>query len=147
MDKEFKKYLKLANAYKTLLLELFDFAYMKNIMPMKFNLFYDKEKINIIFEENKITAIQYGIDYFLEFKNEIKNFSLSELKSNDNIFILNNIKNDLLKTNNIYNEQLIDMLFGIVNNSKFLNKNDFDIIKEYLLTILLTLEKLKILLT
>ena len=41
-----KKYLKLADAYKTLLLELFDFAYTKNIMPMKFNIFYDKDKIN-----------------------------------------------------------------------------------------------------
>jgi hypothetical protein len=147
MDNQFKKYLKLAETYKILLLELFDFAYSKNIMPMKFNLFYDKDKISNLFEENKITAIQYGIDYFLEFKNEIENFSLSELKSNENIFILNKIKNDLLKTNNVYNEQLIDMLFGIINNSKFLNTNDFNIIKEYLLTILLTLNKLKCLLT
>ena len=147
MDREFKKYLKMAEAYKTLLLELFDFAYSKNIMPMKFNLFYNKDRINNIFEENKIIAIQYGIDYFLKFKIEIENFSLNELKSNNNIFILNNIKDDLLKTNNIYNEQLIDMLFGIINNSKFLNTCDFDMIKEYLLTILLILDKLKKLLT
>ena len=149
MDKQFKKFNQLSNLYSNTLIGLFDFSYNKNLLPFKYSMFYDKELIMDKFNENKVLIIQNGIDHFLKFKDQIKDFEKSELVNSQNLIIANNIKNELLTmTDDIDNSNLIiELLFDIVNNAKNLNNNDFEIIKEYLLTVIAILEKLKIILS
>lgn len=149
MDAKFKKYNKLSNLYSTTLISLFDFSYNKNLLPFKYSMFYDKELIIEKFNDHKVIIIQNGIDHFLKFKNQIESFTKDELKNSENLTIANNIKNELLTlTDDIDNSKLIiELLFDIVNNAKNLNNDDFEIIKEYLLTIIVILEKLKIVLS
>jgi hypothetical protein len=149
MDAQFKKFNKLSKLYSDTLIGLFDFSYHKNLLPFKYSMFYDKELIMDKFNDNKVFIIQNGIDHFIKFKDQIQHFSKNELENSQNLIIANNIKKELLTmTDDINNSNLIiELLFDIINNAKNLNNNDFEIIKEYLLTIIVILEKLKIVLS
>ena len=146
MDLEFKKYLKLSNLYEDILTGLIDFSYNKNILPIKYNFLYKKNKIKQLINENKKMLISCGIEYVLKFKDEIREFSIKELSCNNNLQIFDKIKEEL--NNSLKDEvKIIEVIFDIINNSINLRKQDYEVIQEFILTFLLILEKLQQLLS
>ena len=146
MDLEFKKYLKLSNLYEDTLIGLIDFSYNKNILPIKYNLLYNKNKVKQLINENKKMLISCGIEYVLKFKDEIREFSIKELSCNNNLQIFDKIKKEL--NNSLKDEvKIIEVIFDIINNSTNLRKQDYEVIQEFILTIILILEKLQKLLS
>lgn len=146
MDLEFKKYLKLSNLYEDTLIGLIDFSYNKNILPIKYNFLYNKNKVKQLINENKKMLISCGIEYVLKFKDEIREFSIKELSCNNNLQIFNKIKEEL--NNSLKDEvKIIEVIFDIINNSTNLRKQDYEVIQEFILTVVLILEKLQQLLS
>ena len=135
MSENFKQYKKLTEYYINSIHGLLDFADSINIIPVKYSLFIKNIKNYII--EHKMEIIKNGLQYILLYKVEILNITLDNLKSKDNEDIINFFENfeDIPDTFNI--------IFEILNNSKKLKKNNFDVIKEYMETIILILEKMK----
>ena len=146
MELEFKKYLKLSNLYEDTLIGLIDFSYNKNILPIKYNFLYNKNKVKQLINENKKMLISCGIEYVLKFKDEIREFSIKELSCNNNLQIFDKIKEEL--NNSLKDEvKIIEVIFDIINNSINLRKQDYEVIQEFILTIVLILEKLQKLLS
>jgi len=146
MDLEFKKYLKLSNLYEDTLIGLIDFSYNKNILPIKYNFLYNKNKVKQLINENKKMLISCGIEYVLKFKDEIREFSIKELSCNNNLQIFDKIKEEL--NNSLKDEvKIIEVIFDIINNSTNLKKLDYEVIQEFILTVVLILEKLQQLLS
>jgi len=146
MDLEFKKYLKLSNLYEDTLIGLIDFSYNKNILPIKYNFLYNKNKVKQLINENKKMLISCGIEYVLKFKDEIREFSIKELSCNNNLQIFDKIKEEL--NNSLKDEvKIIEVIFDIINNSTNLRKQDYEVIQEFILTVVLILEKLQKLLS
>ena len=140
MDLEFKKYLKLSNLYEDTLIGLIDFSYNKNILPIKYNFLYNKNKVKQLINENKKMLISCGIEYVLKFKDEIREFSIKELSCNNNLQIFDKIKEEL--NNSLKDEvKIIEVIFDIINNSTNLRKQDYEVIQEFILTVVLILEK------
>ena len=146
MDLEFKKYLKLSNLYEDTLIGLIDFSYSKNILPIKYSFLYNKNKVKQLINENKKMLISCGIEYVLKFKDEIREFSIKELSCNNNLQIFDKIKEEL--NNSLKDEvKIIEVIFDIINNSTNLRKQDYEVIQEFILTVVLILEKLQKLLS
>ena len=146
MDLEFKKYLKLSNLYEDILIGLIDFSYSKNILPIKYSFLYNKNKVKQLINENKKMLISCGIEYVLKFKDEIREFSIKELSCNNNLQIFDKIKEEL--NNSLKDEvKIIEVIFDIINNSTNLRKQDYEVIQEFILTVVLILEKLQKLLS
>lgn len=146
MDLEFKKYLKLSNLYEDTLIGLIDFSYNKNILPIKYNFLYNRNKVKQLINENKKMLISCGIEYVLKFKDEIREFSIKELSCNNNLQIFDKIKEEL--NNSLKDEvKIIEVIFDIINNSTNLRKQDYEVIQEFILTVVLILEKLQQLLS
>lgn len=146
MDLEFKKYLKLSNLYEDTLIGLIDFSYNKNILPIKYSFLYNKNKVKQLINENKKMLISCGIEYVLKFKDEIREFSIKELSCNNNLQIFDKIKEEL--NNSLKDEvKIIEVIFDIINNSTNLRKQDYEVIQEFILTVVLILEKLQQLLS
>ena len=146
MNLEFKKYLKLSNLYEDTLIGLIDFSYNKNILPIKYSFLYNKNKVKQLINENKKMLISCGIEYVLKFKDEIREFSIKELSCNNNLQIFDKIKEEL--NNSLKDEvKIIEVIFDIINNSTNLRKQDYEVIQEFILTIVLILEKLQQLLS
>lgn len=146
MDLEFKKYLKLSNLYEDTLIGLIDFSYNKNILPIKYSFLYNKNKVKQLINENKKMLISCGIEYVLKFKDEIREFSIKELSCNNNLQIFDKIKEEL--NNSLKDEvKIIEVIFDIINNSTNLRKQDYEVIQEFILTVVLILEKLQKLLS
>ena len=146
MDLEFKKYLKLSNLYEDTLIGLIDFSYNKNILPIKYNFLYNKNKVKQLINENKKMLISCGIEYVLKFKDEIREFSIKELSCDNNLQIFDKIKEEL--NNSLKDEvKIIEVIFDIINNSTNLRKQDYEVIQEFILTVVLILEKLQKLLS
>lgn len=146
MDLEFKKYLKLSNLYEDTLIGLIDFSYNKNILPIKYSFLYNKNKVKQLINENKKMLISCGIEYVLKFKDEIREFSIKELSCNNNLQIFDKIKEEL--NNSLKDEaKIIEVIFDIINNSTNIRKQDYEVIQEFILTVVLILEKLQQLLS
>jgi len=142
MDLEFKKYLKLSNLYEDILIGLIDFSYSKNILPIKYSFLYNKNKVKQLINENKKMLISCGIEYVLKFKDEIREFSIKELSCDNNLQIFDKIKEEL--NNSLKDEvKIIEVIFDIINNSTNLRKQDYEVIQEFILTVVLILEKLQ----
>jgi hypothetical protein len=135
MTESFKQYKVLSEYYINSISGLIDFANSINIIPIKYSIFINKIKNYII--ENKMEMIKNGLQYILNNKSDILNISLDTLKSKDNDDVLNFFEkfDDAPETFNI--------IFEILNNSKKLKKKEFEIVKEYLETIIIILEKIK----
>ena len=135
MSENFKQYKILSEYYINSIIGLLDYSNSVNIIPIKYSIFIKNIKIYI--DENKMEMIQNGLKYILNNKEDILKLTLNTLKSKDNEEILGFFEkfDDTPETFNI--------IFDILNNSKKLKKNDFELVKEYLETIIIILEKIK----
>ncbi len=142
-----KKFGYLSDQYIELIINLIDFCEEKKILPKKIIFFISSIKKNL--NENKFEIIQNSLNYILENKEIILNFSLDSLDE-DNNNNYNSLKNiyqlkNLIKNNE--NElEIINLIIEIKKNAKILLKeDDVSIIKNYIEIMILILEKIKIL--
>jgi hypothetical protein len=142
-----KKFGYLSDQYIELIINLIDYCEEKKILPKKIIFFISSIKKNL--NENKFEIIQNSLNYILENKETILNFSLDSLDE-DNNNNYNNLKNiyqlkNLIKNNE--NElEIINLIIEIKKNAKILLKeDDISIIKNYIEIMILILEKIKIL--
>jgi hypothetical protein len=135
MSENFKQYKILSEYYINSIIGLLDFSNSVNIIPIKYSLFIKNIKNYI--DDNKMEMIKNGLKYILNNKEDILKLTLNTLKSKDNDEILCFFEkfDDTPDTFNI--------IFDILNNSKKLKKKDFELVKEYLETIIIILEKIK----
>lgn len=135
MTDNFKQYKILSDYYINSIYGLLDYSNSINIIPKKYSIFINNIKNYVV--ENKMDMIKNGLKYILLYKEEILNLTLDVLKSKDNNDVIDFFENleDVPDTFNI--------IFEILNNSKKLKKKDFDIIKEFIETIIMILEKIK----
>jgi hypothetical protein len=135
MSEKFKQYKILSEYYINSIIGLLDYSNSVNIIPIKYSIFINNMKNYI--DKNKMEMIQNGLKYILNNKEDILKLTLNTLKSKDNDEILGFFEkfDDTPETFNI--------IFDILNNSKNLKKKDFELVKEYLETIIIILEKIK----
>ena len=135
MENNFKQYKLLTEYYITSILGLLDYSNSINMIPVKYSIFLNNIKKYII--ENKMEIIKNGLKYILLYKDDILNISLDNLKSKENEDVINFFEK-IEEAPDSFN-----IIFEILNNTKKLNKKHFEIIKEYIETIIIILEKIK----
>ena len=135
MSEKFKQYIILSEYYIDSITGLLDFSNSLNIIPVKYSIFINNIKNYI--SNNKMEIIKNGLLYISNNKDDILKLTLDTLKSKDNDEVLNFFEkfDDTPDTFNI--------IFEILNNSKKLKKKDFEVVKEFLETIIIILEKIK----
>jgi len=146
-DNKLKNYNILVNSYIETINKLIDSAYSFGILPIKIMLFTNYIKNYII--ENKLIALENGINYLLTNKEIILNFNINNLEdldqdSDDNVSIkscINNIKDS--KHFESSQDDIINIMIEIKNNSKKLSEKNIDIIKQYFELLILILENIK----
>ena len=135
MSEKFNQYKILSEYYINSISGLLDFSNSLNIIPVKYSIFINNIKNYI--NNNKMEIIKNGLLHILNNKEDILKLTLDTLKSKDNAEVLNFFEkfDDTPDTFNI--------IFEILNNSKKLKKKDFEVVKEFLETIIVILEKIK----
>ena len=139
----------LMDNYIEIIINLVDYSYNNSILPLKLRLGinYFKNYIN----ENRISILENGINLLLNNKEVIENFDLNNLDQldtddDDNVSIkqcVNNMKknnNDINKNNE---NELLDLIIDIKNNTKKLNNEKILIIKKYFELLLNILQEIK----
>ena len=144
-------FISFSEKYVSVVEKLLDYSVSKKILPLKMML-----GINILkkyIRDNKITLIQNGVEYLLNYKETILNFDLNNLdeldnESDDNVSRKSCISN-INKVKEIINEQsykeneILDLIIDIKNNAKVLNDTDKSIIKGYIEVLIMILEKIR----
>ncbi len=153
MELKLEKFNYLTENYIELINNLLIFSNEKNILPKKIS--FCLPIIRNYLEENKLEVIQNSITYILENKETILNFSLESLddfsdnSSTDSLKNISQLKkiieeNNFNKLNN--NEiEILNIIIEIKKKSNLLNKEDINIIKNYIEVMIIILEKIKIL--
>ncbi len=144
-------FINFSNKYVDVIEKLLDYSVSKKILPLKILLGINHLKKYI--KDNKVTLIQNGVQYLLNYKDIILNFDLQNLDeldndSDDNVSrksCLNNItKAKQIMNEQIYKEnEILDLIIEIKNNAKILNITDKSIIKGYMEVLIMILEKIK----
>jgi hypothetical protein len=124
---------------------IIDYSNEKKILPLKIVL-----GINILkkyIQDNKIKLVQYGIEYILQNKKDILNFSFdnSDNNNDDN----ESIKSCINKTKKIIkledsilkDSEIFNLIIEIKNKAQYLDKDDLLIIKTYIEILIICLEK------
>jgi hypothetical protein len=145
-------FINLSDKYLNVMNKILDYSVSKNILPLKVTLGIGLLKTYI--EENKIKLIQYGIEYLLNYKDMILNFSVESLDeldtdSEDNVSRKSCI-NNITKAKKIidlgsYSEEkeILNLIIEIKNKAKQLNEMDRSIVKGYIEVLIMILENIQ----
>ena len=148
---QIESYNYLMDTYIEIIHKLINFSLNNNLLPFKIimGINYLRKYVN----ENRLEILENSINYLLTYKEIILNFNIEKLDdldddSDDNISrkeCVNNIKNI---NNNIVDKkfkenEILELIIEIKNNSKKLSKNDIDIIKKYFELLISILEQIK----
>ena len=144
----------LSEKYVSVMDKILDYSISKKLLPLKFSLGIGLFKSYI--QENKIKLIQCGVEYLLNYKEQILNFSLENLDeldsdSDDNISrksCMNNISQVKqvikLDMDSSYKEkEILNLIIEIKNKAKNLNEMDRSIIKGYIEVLIIILENIR----
>jgi hypothetical protein len=132
---------------------LLDLSIRNNLLPFKYKLGipYIREYI----KTNRILLLEHGIIYLLPNKYHILNFSIDSLdeldddsddnisrkECNDNISLLKNkFKKEL---ENFEGNEIITLIIDIKNKSKKLDKENIELIRNYIKIMIIILEEIK----
>ncbi len=160
IEYKLKRFEELVNNYSDVLISMIDLGARNNLLPLKymFGIPLMKEYI----QKNKIDLLEYGVKYVLVNKEEIINFDLNKLDeldddSDDNVSrkscvsSISDIKSTL-NTNKISgsfigieDNEILNLIIDIKNNSKKLDKKTTKLIKGYIELLMLILEQIKML--
>jgi len=142
----------LSDKYLVVMNKILDYSVSKNILPLKVSLGMGLLKNYI--QENKVKLMQYGVEYLLNYKEYILNFSIDSLDeldtdSEDNTSrksCINNINKAKQVVNlNIDSEEgeILNLIIDIKNKAKKLNETDRLIIKGYIEVLIMILENIR----
>ncbi len=154
--KVFDQYNYLMDTYIETIIKLIDVSCSMKILPFKimFGLGYIKNYI----KTNRFDILQNGFDYLLTNKETILNFNISNLNEldedfDDNVSIkscISNMKQSKLHhtthTNIISNpdsDDMLNLMIEIKNNTKKLDIDDIELIKQYFELIIMILENIQ----
>lgn len=144
----------LMETYINTIIQLIDTSYSMRILPLKvmFGLNWIKKYIQL----NKFEVLENGINYLLENKDTVLNFSIDKLDEldedfDDNVSIKSCISNIKQTHSNIVNssnvitdsDDMLNLMIEIKNNTKKLCKEDIMIIKSYFELLIIILEKIQ----
>lgn len=144
----------LMETYINTIIQLIDTSYSMRILPLKvmFGLSWIKKYI----ESNRFEVLENGINYLLENKDTVLNFSIDKLDEldedfDDNVSIKSCISNIKQTNSNIVNssnvitdsDDMLNLMIEIKNNTKKLCEEDIMIIKSYFELLIIILEKIK----
>jgi hypothetical protein len=144
----------LSEKYILVMDKILDYSISKNLLPLKISLGIGLFKSYI--QENKIKLIQCGVEYLLNYKEQILNFSLENLDeldsdSDDNSSrksCMNNISQvkQVIKLDmcSSYKEnEILNLIIEIKNKAKKLNETDRSIVKGYIEVLIMILENIR----
>lgn len=148
------KYDYLMETYINTIIQLIDTSYSMRILPLKvmFGLNWIKNYI----QSNRFEVLENGINYLLENKDTVLNFSIENLDEldedfDDNVSIkscISNIKknhSDIVNSSNVIvdSDDMLNLMIEIKNNAKKLCEEDIFIIKSYFELLIIILEKIQ----
>lgn len=144
----------LSEKYVIVMDKILDYSISKNLLPLRLSLTVGLFKNYI--QENKIKLIQYGVEYLLNYKEQILNFSLENLDeldndSDDNVSRkscmnnINQVKQVIkLDIDSSYKEnEILNLIIEIKNKAKKLNEIDRIVVKEYIELLIMILENIR----
>jgi hypothetical protein len=163
MDYKLNQFNIYVNNYMEIINNLLDISIKYNLLPFKVLIMVPFIKKFII--ENRTDILEYGIKYLLNNKNDILNFSLDGLDqldelsiddSDDNVSrksyinniseIKNNFTNNNVINSSFMNEnEILNIIIEIKNNSKKLKNVDIELISNYIKLLIIILEDIKLL--
>ena len=142
----------LSDKYLSVMNKILDYSVSKNLLPLKVTLGIGLLKKYI--QENKIRLIQYGVEYLLNHKDYILNFSIDSLDeldtdSEDNVSRKSCIDN-ISKAKKVINldidseeNEIMNLIVEIKNKAKTLNDAERTIIKGYIEVLIMILENIR----
>ena len=142
----------LSDKYLNVMDKILDYSLSKNLLPLKVSLGIGLLKKYI--QENKVGLIQYGVEYLLNHKEFILNFSLDSLDeldtdSEDNISRISCI-NNINKAKQVIDpkinsgeNEILNLIIEIKNKAKKLNDTDRSIVKGYIEVLIMILENIR----
>lgn len=148
------KYDYLMETYIDTIIQLINTSYSMRILPLKvmFGLNWIKNYI----QSNRFEVLENGINYLLENKDTVLNFSIENLDEldedfDDNVSIKSCISNIKKNHSNIVNssniitdsDDMLNLMIEIKNNAKKLCEEDIMIIKSYFELLIIILEKIQ----
>ncbi len=154
-----KSFDKLVNNYVEIINCILDMAIRNNLLPMR--ILITVPFLREYIEKNKITLLEHGVIYLLKNKDEILNFSMEKLEqldeldddADDNVSRkecstnisklkdnLNNLGNEI---KSIDNNEILNLIIEIKNNSKKLDKENIELIRNYIKLLIYVLEEIK----
>lgn len=142
----------LSDKYLIVVNKILNYSLSKKLLPLKISLGIDFLKKYI--QENKIRLIQYGVEYLLNHKDLILNFSINSLDeldtdSEDNVSrksCINNISKVKQAMNvdiNSEETEILNLIIEIKNKAKNLNEFDRSIVKGYIEVLIMILENIR----
>jgi hypothetical protein len=141
------------NNYIEALNNLIDLSLRNNLLPLK--LILTIPILRQYIKHNRVLILEYGILYLLTNKEQILNFSLDKLDeldddSDDNVSrkeCYDNISNIKTKfTNelkNVEGNEILNVIIEIKNNSKKLDKQNIELIRNYIKILIMLLEEIQ----
>lgn len=148
---KYSLYEKLMNDYIGLIIDLIESANKMRILPLKIMLSIGFIKNYI--DSNRLIILQNGIEYLLNNKETILNFDITKLDdldvdTDDNVSIKSCINNYKAHNNQSFNmdddqNEILNLIIDIKNNSKKLSSIEVNIIKKYIELIITTLEQME----
>lgn len=138
---DYEHYELLMDMYIEIILNLIDFSVNNKIIPIKMTLFVNYIKKYIT--ENRLEMLDSGIKNILNNKDIILNFNITNLDKLEDDF--NNISiNNFNIENNLNDDKqyFLNLIIDIKNNSKYISKENINIIKTYFETIINILENI-----
>lgn len=142
----------LSDKYLSVMNKILDYSVSKNLLPLKVTFGIGLLKKYI--QENKIRLIQYGVEYLLNHKDYILNFSIDSLDeldtdSEDNVSRKSCIDN-ISKAKQVINldidseeNEIMNLIVEIKNKAKTLNDAERTIIKGYIEVLIMILENIR----
>lgn len=142
----------LSDKYLNVMNKILDYSVSKNLLPLKVTFGIGLLKKYI--QENKITLIQYGVEYLLNHKDYILNFSIDSLDeldtdSEDNVSRKSCI-NNISKAKQVINfgidsqeNEIMNLIIEIKNKAKTLDDTERTIIKGYIEVLIMILENIR----
>lgn len=142
----------LSDKYLDVMNKILDYSVSKNLLPLKVTFGIGLLKKYI--QENKIRLVQYGVEYLLNHKDYILNFSIDSLDeldtdSEDNVSRKSCI-NNISKAKQVINldidseeNEIMNLIIEIKNKAKTLNNTERTIVKGYIEVLIMILENIR----
>ncbi len=159
LDYKLNRFNDLVGNYVEVVNSMLDLGVKNNLLPIQY--LFGVPLIKDYVQKNRIELLEYGVIYILRNKEEILNFDIKKLDeldddSDDNVSrkdcvsSISDIKSSLGKNNdnligNVKENEILNLIIDIKNNSKKLDRKTTKLIRGYIELLILILEQIKML--